>query len=81
MKLARISDTHTSLINSETMLSEGIDLPKEPDIDPRLQILLARCLAGLGKRTEARAELTRLIAAYPAHPVTKTAKRTLEDLR
>ena len=81
MMLARIIETQSSLVDSETMLREGLALPKEPDIDPRLQILLARCLAGLGKRTEARAELTRLIAAYPAHPVTKTAKRTLEDLR
>ncbi len=81
MMLARIIETQSSLVDSETMLREGLALPKEPDIDPRLQILLARCLAGLGKRTEAKAELTRLIAAYPAHPVTKTAKKTLEELR
>ena len=81
MMLARIIETQSSLVDSETMLREGLGLPKEPDIDPRLQILLARCLAGLGKRTEAKAELTRLIAAYPAHPVTKTAKKTLQDLR
>lgn len=81
MMLARIIETQSSLVDSETMLREGLSLPKEPDIDPRLQILLARCLAGLGKRTEAKAELTRLITAYPTHPVTKTAKKTLEELR
>ena len=81
MMLARIIETQSSLVDSEAMLREGLSLPKEGDIDPRLQILLARCLAGLGKRTEAQAELRRLIAAYPAHPVTKTAKKTLEELR
>ena len=81
MMLARIIETQSSFIDSETMLREGLALPKEPDIDPRLQILLARCLASLGKRSEARAELTRLISTYPAHPVTKTAKKTLEELK
>lgn len=81
MMLARIIETESSFTDSETMLREGLSLGQEPDIDPRLQILLARCLASLGKRTEAKAELTRLIAAYPAHPVTKTAKKTLEDLK
>ncbi|GEM_PF-796964 len=81
MMLARIIESQSSFVDSETMLREGLALPKEPDIDPRLQILLARCLASLGKRTEAKAELTKLIAAYPSHPVTKTAKKTLEELK
>jgi thioredoxin-like negative regulator of GroEL len=81
LMLARIIETRLSLADSEALLREGLSLEKEPDLDPRLQILLARCLAGVGKRAEAKAELAKLIAAYPAHPVTKTAKKSLEDLR
>lgn len=81
MMLARIIESQSSFTDSEVLLREGLALPKEPDTDPRLQILLARCLASLGKRAEAKAELTKLIAAYPAHPVTRTAKQSLEELK
>jgi tetratricopeptide (TPR) repeat protein len=81
MMLARIIETQSSLIDSEVMLREGLALPPEPDIDPRLQFLLSRCLASMGKRAEAKNELSKLIAAYPNHAVTATARKSLEALK
>ena len=81
MMLARIIESQSSFTDSETMLREGLALPPEPDSDPRLQFLLSRCLLNLGRKAEAKSELTKLIAAYPKHPVTATAKRTLEGMK
>ena len=81
MMLARIIETRSSFTDSEAMLREGLALPPEPDTDPRLQFLLARCLVTLGKGGEGKAELKKLIAAYPNHPVTAAAKKTLEDVK
>jgi hypothetical protein len=81
MMLARIIESHSSLTDSETMLREGLALPPEPDTDPRLQFLLSRCLASLGKVADARVELRKLIAAYPNHAVTATARKSLEALK
>ena len=81
MMLARIIEGESSFTDSETMLREGLGLPPEPDIDPRLSFLLSRCLATLGRKAEARTELKKLIAAYPSHPIIATAKKTLDDLK
>jgi thioredoxin-like negative regulator of GroEL len=81
MMLARIIESQSSFTDSEPMLREGLALPPEPDSDPRLMFLLSRCLATLGRKSEARAELVNLIAAYPNHPVIATAKKTLADLK
>ena len=63
------------------MLREGLALPPDPDLDPRLAFLLSRCLATLGRKAEARTELKKLIAAYPSHPIIAAAKKTLDDLK
>lgn len=81
MMLARIIETQSSFTDSETMLREGLALPPEPDSDPRLQFLLSRCLTHLGRGAEARAVLTKLIADYPNHQVTPTAKKALRDMK
>ena len=81
MMLARIIESESSFTDSEAMLREGLALPPEPDNDPRLMFLLSRCLATIGRKAEARSELLKLIAAYPKHPVTPTAKKTLEGLK
>ena len=81
MMLARIIESQSSLTDSETMLREGLALPREPDTDPRLQFLLSRCLASLGKVAEAKMELRKLIAAYPNHAVTPTARKSLDALK
>lgn len=81
MLLGRLIEDQSSFTDAETMFREGLALPPEPDIDPRLRILLARTLVNLGKKSEAQKELTRLIAAYPNHPVTVTARKTLEALK
>ncbi len=81
MMLARIIESQSSFTDSETMLREGLALPPEPDSDPRLQLLLARCLATLGRTKEAKSVLADLIAAYPRHAVTATAKRTLAGMK
>jgi thioredoxin-related protein len=81
MMLARIIESQSSLTDSETMLREGLALPKEPDTDPTLQFLLSRCLSALGRASEAKAELTKLIAAYPKHAVTPTARKALEAMK
>ncbi len=81
MMLALIVEGQSGLVESEAMLREGLALPKEADLDPRLSLLLSRCLASRGKRTEAKNELTKLIAAYPSHAVTSLAKKTLEGLK
>ena len=81
MMLARIIESQSSFTDSETMLREGLALPPEPDSDPRLQLLLSRCLATLGKTKEAKSVLVDLIAAYPKHAVTATAKKTLEGIK
>ena len=49
MMLARIIESQSSFTDSETMLREGLALPPEPDMDPRLKFLLSRCLVNLGK--------------------------------
>jgi TolA-binding protein len=66
---------------SYTLLRLGRPLPPEPDTDPRLQFLLSRCLTHLGRGVEARAVLKRLIADYPGHAVTATAKETLAAMK
>ncbi len=81
MMLARIIESQSSFTDSETMLREGLALPPEPDSDPRLQLLLSRCLVTLGKTREAKSVLLNLIAAYPKHAVTATAKRTLDGMK
>ena len=81
MMLARIIETQSSFTDSETILREGLALPPEPDTDPRLQFLLSRCLTHLGRGVEARAVLKRLIADYPGHAVTATAKETLAAMK
>ncbi|HQZ17210.1 MAG TPA: thioredoxin fold domain-containing protein [Vicinamibacteria bacterium] len=81
MMLARIIESQSSFTDSETMLREGLALPPEPDVDPRLKFLLSRCLVNLGKAPEARSILVKLIADYPTHAVTSTAKKTLETLK
>ncbi len=81
MMLARIIESESSFADSEAMLREALALPPEPDNDPRLLFLLSRGLATIGRKAEARSELVRLIAAYPKHPVTPTAKKTLEGLK
>jgi thioredoxin-related protein len=81
MMLARIIESQSSLTDSEAMLREGLALPKEPDTDPRLQFLLSRCLSALGRAAEAKSELTKLIAAYPKHAVTPTARKALEAMK
>jgi thioredoxin-related protein len=81
MMLARIIESQSSFADSETMLREGLALPPEPDTDPRLQFLLSRCLTHLGKGVEARAVLVKLIAEYPMHAVTATARKTLEAMK
>lgn len=81
MMLARIIESQSSLTDSATMLREGLALPPEPDTDPRLQFLLSRCLASLGKVAEAKSELTKLIAAYPKHAVTASARKSLAALK
>ena len=63
MMLARIIEGESSFTDSETMLREGLALPPEADTDPRLQFLLSRCLATLGRTSEAKSELKKLIAA------------------
>jgi len=81
MMLARIIESESGFEESAIMLREGLALPREPDTDPRLQFLLSRCLSQLGKKAEARAVLTRLLAEYPKHAVSATAKRSLEALK
>lgn len=81
MMLARIIESQSSFTDSETLLREGLGLPPDADLDPRLKFLLSRCLANLGKGAEARSILVKLIADYPAHPVTATAKKTLETMK
>ena len=81
MMLARIIESQSSFTDSETMLREGLALPPEPDTDPRLQFLLSRCLINLGKAAEAKSILVKLIADYPKHAVTATAKKTLETMK
>lgn len=81
MMLGRLIEDQSSFTDAEAMLREGLALPQEPDIDPRLRILLARTLVSQGKRSEAQKELTRLIASYPNHPVTATARKTLDALK
>ena len=81
MMLARIIEGESSFTGSETMLREGLALPPEADTDPRLQFLLSRCLATLGRTSEAKSELKKLIAAYPNHGVTASAKKTLAELK
>ena len=81
MMLARIIESQSSFTDSETMLREGLALPPEPDMDPRLKFLLSRCLVNLGKGAEARSVLTKLIADYPKHAITATARKSLETMR
>lgn len=81
MMLARIIEKQLTFADSETMLREGLALPPEPDTDPRLKFLLSRCLTSLGRVAEAKAELQKLIAAYPAHAVAATAKKTLASMK
>ncbi|MBK5256822.1 MAG: thioredoxin fold domain-containing protein [Vicinamibacteria bacterium] len=81
MMLARIIESQSSFTDSETMLREGLALPPEADTDPRLQFLLSRCLTQLGRGAEARVVLTKLIADYPRHPVTASAKKSLEAMK
>ena len=81
MMLARIIESRSSFIDSETMLREGLALPPEPDIDPRLTFLLSRCLTHLGRGAEARSVLVKLIADYPKHAITSTARKTLEGMK
>jgi len=81
MMLARIIETQSSFTDSETMLREGLSLPPEPDMDPRLKFLLSRCLVNLGKAAEAKSILVKLIADYPKHAITATARKTLETMR
>ncbi len=81
MMLALIVEDDGHFAESEGLLREGLGLPKEPDIDPRLSLLLSRCLASRGKRAEAKTELTKLIAAYPNHAVISMAKKTLDSLK
>jgi len=81
MMLARIIESQSSFTDSETMLREGLALPPEPDMDPRLKFLLSRCLVNLGKGTEARSVLTKLIADYPTHAITATARKSLETMK
>ena len=81
MMLARIIESQSSFTDSETMLREGLALPPEPDTDPRLKFLLSRCLTNLGRGVEARSVLVKLIADYPKHAVTPTAKKTLEAMK
>jgi thioredoxin-related protein len=81
MLLGRLIEDQSSFTDAETMFREGLALPPDSDIDPRLRILLARALVNLGKKSEAQKELTRLIARYPNHPVTVTARKTLEALK
>jgi thioredoxin-like negative regulator of GroEL len=81
MMLARIIEAQSSFTDSETMLREALALPPEPDTDPRLQFLLSRCLVNLGRGPEARSVLVKLIADYPKHQVTPTAKKSLEAMK
>lgn len=81
MMLARIIESQSSFTDSESMLREGLALPPEPDTDPRLKFLLSRCLVSLGRVAEAKSELAKLIAAYPKHAVTPTARKTLAALK
>ena len=81
MMLARIIESQSSFTDSEVMLREGLALPAEADTDPRLQFLLSRCLATIGKTAEAKRELVKLIAAYPKHPIIPAAQKTLEGLK
>ncbi len=81
MMLARIIESQSSFKDSETMLREGLALPPEPDTDPRLKFLLSRCLVNLGRTAEAKSILVKLIADYPKHAITATAKQTLEKLK
>jgi len=77
MMLARIVEAQSSFTDSETLLREGIALPPEADTDPRLKFLLSRCLVNLGRTAEAKSVLLKLVADYPKHPVTATAKKML----
>ncbi len=81
MMLARIVEVQSSFIDSETLLREGLALPPEADTDPRLKFLLSRCLVNLGRASEAKALLVKLIADYPKHQVTATAKKTLDAMQ
>jgi tetratricopeptide (TPR) repeat protein len=81
MMLARIIESQSSFTDSETMLREALALPAEPDLDPRLKFLLSRCLQNLGRGAEAKSVLQKLIADYPSHPITPTAKKTLETMK
>jgi thioredoxin-related protein len=81
MMLARIIETQSSFTDSLTMLREGLALPPEPDSDPRLEFLLSRCLTQLGRGAEAKSVLVKLIADYPKHAITATAKKTLEAMK
>ena len=81
MMLARIIESQSSFTDSETMLREGLALPPEPDLDPQLKFLLSRCLVNLGKAAEAKSVLVKLIADYPKHAITPTAKKTLETMK
>ena len=81
MMLARIIESQSSFTDSETMLREGLALPAEADMDPRLKFLLSRCLVNLGRGAEAKSVLAKLIADYPNHAITATARKTLEAMK
>ena len=81
MMLARIIESQSSFTDSETMLREGLALPAEADMDPRLKFLLSRCLVNLGRGAEAKSVLAKLIADYPKHAITATARKTLEAMK
>lgn len=81
MMLARIIESQSSFADSLTMLREGLALPPEPDSDPRLTFLVSRCLTQLGRGAEARSVLAKLIADYPTHPITPTARKSLETMK
>lgn len=81
LMIARIIENDVSLLDSEPLLREALALPPEGDMDPRIRFFLSRALSSTGRIDEGRAELRRIIAEYPKHPVAATAKKTLDGLK
>ena len=81
MMLARVVERSTTVADSEPLLRAAIALPADADMDPRLKFLLARCLIQTRRADEGKAVLKQLVADYPKHPVTPTARETLAGLK
>jgi hypothetical protein len=80
MLLAIIEHVTRNFAEAEKLVKEALNLPLDPEDQPKLLFVLGRTYVSSGRRAEGVATFEVIVREYPRSPVAAKARETLVNL-